>query len=268
MSKDFLSEIHTAFHDLLNTVVQLRGENGCPWDKKQTPESFHHHILEEYHEFVEALGTNNSVEIVDEMGDLFFLVLLLGYMLDQNEVARFANVMQHAREKMVRRHPHVFGDAVAETPDDVVRNWREIKESEENIKKRDSLLDGIPRSLPALSRAQKLARRASRVGFDWTGPGEVFPKIDEELSELKMAVSKNDKKNIQEELGDVLFVITNAARLLEIDAEAALNSASDKFERRFRYIEAGLRNQDKRIEHSSLAEMDKLWDEAKQQEKD
>lgn len=268
MTKDSFSEIHIAFQDLLSTVVQLRGEHGCPWDKQQTPESFHHHILEEYHEFVEALATENSLDILDEMGDLFFLILLLGYMLDQNEVAPLANVMQHARQKMVRRHPHVFSDGVAETPDDVVRNWREIKETEDNIKKRESLLDGIPRSLPALSRAQKLARRAARVGFDWTEAGEVFPKIDEELLELKEAVSKSDEKNIQEELGDVLFVITNAARLLEVDAEAALNSASDKFERRFRYIESGLRKKDKRIEDSTLDEMDELWNEAKEQETD
>jgi MazG family protein len=168
---------------------------------------------------------------------------------------------------MMRRHPHVFGDAPAETPEDVVNNWRAIKASEENIRARKSLLDGIPRSLPALSRAQKLAGRAARVGFDWTRAQEVFGKIDEELDELKEAASSGSADEIREELGDLLFVIVNCARHLNVNGEAALNETSDKFERRFRHIEQQMRLRGKALENASLGEMDELWDEAKAMEK-
>jgi MazG family protein len=169
--------------------------------------------------------------------------------------------------KMERRHPHVFGDVEAKTAEDVVDNWNKIKAGEKLIRNRESILDGIPRSLPALNRAQKLARRAAKVGFDWTRPEEVFPKVEEELAELREAVASGSPQDKREELGDLLFVIVNAGRHLGINSEVALNETSDKFERRFRHIEKRLKEQGRSPEESTLEEMDNLWDEAKWLEK-
>jgi MazG family protein len=256
-----------AFARLIELIERLRSENGCPWDRKQTPLSFHQYILEEYHELVQALNDNDADAIADEMGDLLFLVVFVAYMLQQEQVAPLTQVIDGAVQKMIRRHPHVFGDAVAKDPEQVVDNWARIKAAEANIRRRNSLLDGIPRSLPALKRAQKLARRAARVGFDWAGPGEVFAKVDEELAELRDSVSSGSREAIREEIGDLFFVVANAARHLEIDSESALNETSDKFERRFRHIERTLAAQGRTPHDVSLADMDRLWDDAKALEK-
>ncbi len=252
---------------LMALIGTLRSEDGCPWDRKQTPRSFHPYILEEYHELVQAINDGAAGEIIDELGDLLFLVVFLAYMFEQEGLATLKEIVEGVVAKMIRRHPHVFGDARVKGAEEVIENWGKIKASEENIKGRDSLLDGIPRSLPALSRAQKLAGRAARVGFDWTGPQEVFTKVDEELSELKHAVGTGATENIQEELGDLLFVVVNAARHLDVNSEAALNETSDKFERRFRHIETRLRSRGKSLDQADLQEMDELWDEAKSTEK-
>ncbi len=267
MNSESPSDTAQAFQRLLDLIIILRSENGCPWDKKQTPATFHPYILEEYHEMVQAINIGSHSDISDEMGDLLFLVVFVAYMFQQEGVTSVKEVIEGAVSKMTRRHPHVFGDVEANTPGEVIDNWAKIKASEENIRVRESLLDGIPRSLPALNRAQKLARRAARVGFDWTRPEEVFAKVDEELLELKEAVASRNAEHIKEELGDLLFVVTNAARLLEINSEAALTDTSDKFERRFRHIEARLREQGRSLEEASLEEMDALWDEAKSKEK-
>jgi MazG family protein len=256
-----------AFARLLELIKTLRSENGCPWDRKQTVRSFHPFILEEYHELVHALNEDSPGEIADEMGDLLFLVIFVAYMLEQQGLASLAEIMDRAVEKMTRRHPHVFGDAIARNPQEVIDTWTRVKSAEETIRKRESLLDGIPRSLPALSRAQKLARRAGRVGFDWTKAEEVFLKIDEELAELREAAASDSREAIREEIGDLLFVVTNAARHLDVNSETALTETSDKFERRFRFIESRLRSLGKTMEESSLGEMDELWEEAKAQEK-
>lgn len=256
-----------AFAELMQLIRDLRSENGCPWDKKQTPQTFHPYILEEYHEMVHALNNGASAEIADEMGDLLFLVVFVAYMFEQEGLATISEIIRGVVEKMTRRHPHVFGEVEVNTPQEVIDQWSRIKASEENIQQRESMLDGVPRSLPALSRAQKLARRAAKTGFDWTKADEVFPKIDEELAELREAVATGTPAEKREELGDLLFVITNAARHLEINSEAALNETSDKFERRFRYIETQLRARGRSMEEATLEEMDALWDEAKALEK-
>ncbi|MCA1960352.1 MAG: nucleoside triphosphate pyrophosphohydrolase [Desulfomonile sp.] len=257
-----------AFVRLVELIETLRSDSGCPWDRKQTPMSFHHYILEEYHELVQAMSENDAEAIADEMGDLLFLVVFVAYMLQQQGGATLEAVIDGVVEKMTRRHPHVFGDAVAKDPEQVMDNWAKIKAAEENIRRRDSLLEGIPRSLPAIKRAQKLARRAARVGFDWSGPEDVLAKIDEELRELKASVSSGSRTHIREEIGDLFFVVANVARHLEIDGETALNETSDKFERRFRYIERALADAGKSFQGTDPAEMDRLWDEAKAQEKD
>lgn len=266
-NSDTSQETTKAFEALMRLIRDLRAENGCPWDKKQTPRTFHPYILEEYHELVHALNEGSSAEISDEMGDLLFLVLFVAYMFEQQGLATLPEIIHGVVAKMTRRHPHVFGEVEVKDAQDVIDNWSRIKSSEENIQQRESMLDGIPRSLPALNRAQKLARRAAKTGFDWTKADEVFPKIDEELAELREAVASGSRADIRGELGDLLFVITNAARHLEVNSEAALNEASDKFERRFRYIETQLRSKGRPLEQATLEEMDALWDEAKALEK-
>lgn len=256
-----------AFARLMELIERLRSENGCPWDRKQTPRSFHPYILEEYHELVHAINENDAEAIADEMGDLLFLVVFVAYMLQQEGVASLAQVIDGVVQKMIRRHPHVFGHAVAQDPEQVVDNWAKIKASEENIRRRDSLLDGIPRSLPALKRAQKLARRAARVGFDWAGREQVLEKLDEEVRELKASLSSGSREAIRDEIGDLFFSVANVARHLEIDGESALGGTSDKFERRFRSIERALARQGRSLHDADLAEMDRLWDEAKASEK-
>jgi MazG family protein len=193
-------ETSTAFGRLLDLIRTLRSENGCPWDKKQTPQSMHSYILEEYHEMVQAINDGDPVSMTDEMGDLLFLVVFVAYMFEQQGITTIQEIIEAVHAKMIRRHPHVFGDAQAKDADEVIANWSAMKASEAMIKKRASLLDGIPRSLPALSRAQKLANRAAKVGFDWTRPQEVFVKVDEELNELKDAVESASSSQIREEL--------------------------------------------------------------------
>jgi MazG family protein len=255
------------FGRLLDLIRTLRSENGCPWDRKQTPRGFHPYILEEYHEMVQAINQGVTGDIIDELGDLLFLVVFLAHMFEQEGLATLTEIMEGVIAKMIRRHPHVFGDAQVESAEDVIDNWVKIKSTEANIQARGSLLDGIPRSLPALSRAQKLAKRAATVGFDWTQTQEVFSKLDEELSELKQAVSTGTAEHIHEEVGDLLFVVVNLARHLRVNSEASLNETSDKFERRFRYIERSLLTRGKSIEDADLQEMDELWEEAKSIEK-
>lgn len=256
------------FGPLMRLIRTLRSENGCPWDRKQTPKTMHPYILEEYHEMVEAINRGSSDDIADETGDLLFLVVFVAYMFEQEGVTSLRQILDRVIAKMTRRHPHVFGEATVRDAEDVITAWSTIKASEETIRNRESILDGVPRSLPALSRAQKLANRASKVGFDWTRAEEVLPKVDEELAEFKQAVAAGSPDEIREELGDLLFVLVNASRHLGINSEAALTETSDKFERRFRHIERRLQEQGIPIREAGLEQMDALWDEAKAREKE
>ncbi len=261
------NEIKTenSFCRMLELIKALRSENGCPWDKKQTLETFHPYILEEYHELVHAIFQNDFDAIVDETGDLIFLVTFVAYMLEQARISNVDNVIEGVIKKMTLRHPHVFGDVKVNNSQDVVDNWVKIKASEKRIKERKSLLDGIPRSAPALSRAQKLSSRAAKVGFDWSGPHEVMAKVYEELDELKQTMEIGDNNRIKAEFGDVLFSIVNLGRHLSVNCESSLTSSSDKFENRFHFIEDKLKSRNKSIHESTLEEMDKLWDQAKEE---
>ena len=255
------------FGALLELIQTLRSENGCPWDRKQTSRIFHHYILEEYHELVQSMNEGDSEGMIDEMGDLIFLVVFVAYMLEQEGHASVREILGRVIEKMKRRHPHVFGEISFETPEQVVDNWSKIKASEETVRKRQSILDGIPRTLPALTRAHRLAQRAATVGFDWPDAQAVFPKIEEELAELRGAVVTGPPGAVREELGDLLFVTANAARHLGVNSEDALNETSDKFQRRFQHIEQTLRSRGKPLEEVGLEEMDLLWEEAKLMER-
>ena len=252
-----------SFLRMLDLIRQLRSENGCPWDRKQTLHSFHPYILEEYHELVQAILENDTEAMVDEAGDLIFLVAFICYMLEQGGSTSVSKVLEGNISKMTLRHPHVFGDVEVRNAQDVIDNWAIIKASEERIKDRQSVLDGIPLSAPALTRAQKMSSRAAKVGFDWPDTDGIFEKVLEELSELKVSLATADHESIKSELGDVLFSVVNLGRRLSVNCESALNSASHRFEKRFHYIEAKLKEAGSSVNEASLEEMDSLWNEAK-----
>lgn len=254
---------NTSFLKMLDLIKQLRSENGCPWDKKQTIESFHPYILEEYHELIHAIQQHDTEGMLDEAGDLIFLITFIAYMFEQAGICSVKQVIDGVVSKMTLRHPHVFGDLKVKNSQEVIDNWAKIKSSEKLIKNRSSVLDGIPRSAPALTRAQKMTSRASKVGFDWSNVEGVIGTVYEELLELKQTINMGDIEAIRAEFGDVLFSIVNLGRHLSINCESALASASDRFENRFHYIENQLKAKGRSINDASLEEMDLLWDEAK-----
>ncbi|MGA8830123.1 MAG: nucleoside triphosphate pyrophosphohydrolase [Desulfomonilaceae bacterium] len=260
------NDLGSTFVKLTELIKTLRSENGCPWDRKQTLKSFHPYVLEEYHELVQAINELDSNEMVEEAGDLIFLIIFLSCMIEEAGYGTLSEMLAGVHEKMTRRHPHVFGDISVSSDKEVIENWSKIKSLEEKIRLRNSVLDGVPKSLPALSRANKLSSRAARVGFDWPNIKDLAFKIEEELNEFKQAIDSNDLDSVREELGDVFFVLVNLGRHLGIDPEAALNETSDKFERRFRHIESRLESENKSWLETEIAEMDRYWDEAKMME--
>lgn len=263
------NDIDGIFTQLTQLIKTLRSESGCPWDRKQTLRSFHPYVLEEYHELVQAIDGVDPDEMVEEAGDLIFLVIFLGLMIEECGYGTLPEMLYGVIEKMTRRHPHVFGNVSVANDKEVIENWSKIKASEEKTKSRKSTLDGIPRSLPALSRAYQLSSRAAKVGFDWSGMKELLPKIDEEIGEFKKALEYNNPDKVRQEFGDLLFTLVNVARRLGIDPEAGLNETSDKFEKRFKYIETRLESQGKTWPQTSMTELDGYWDEAKvMEEKD
>ncbi|KWS31428.1 nucleoside triphosphate pyrophosphohydrolase [Pseudomonas syringae] len=271
--------MHTV-QDLLNLMARLRDPQfGCPWDLKQTYASIVPHTLEEAYEVADAIEQGDLDHLKGELGDLLFQVVFYAQLAKEEGRFEFDDVIDGITRKLLRRHPHVFptGElyAPAETPrltdEQVNLRWDEIK-SEERAEKAGvpeqlSLLDDVPRALPALSRAAKLQKRAAQVGFDWPAALPVVDKVREELDEILEAMVDNDAEGIAEEVGDLLFSVVNLARHLKVDPETALRSANSKFDRRFRFIEQALRHLQRPIEACSLEEMDALWGEAKRQEK-
>jgi tetrapyrrole methylase family protein / MazG family protein len=254
---------------LVGLVERLRGENGCPWDKEQTRESLKPMLIEEAYEVLDALDGSDPLELKDELGDLLFQVVFHSQIAQELGEFNLADVIDRSYQKMVRRHPHIFGDADLKTSEDVLKNWEDIKAAEKGIQSSStpeserSLLDGIPTKLPALHTAYQMTAKASRVGFDWSRLEEILNKLKEESAELLDAKSGNDASKMAEEVGDLLFVAVNIARFLEIDPETALRRSNEKFSRRFRYIESAIKRQGKELRNTSLSEMDALWEEAK-----
>ncbi len=238
-------------------VEALRGENGCPWDKRQTPKTIKNYLLEEAYELVER-GSHQAIK--EELGDLLFLIVFLAYLYE--EVGKFdlKNVIDTVEEKMIRRHPHVFGGVKVRDEREIRVRWQKIK-SEEKLQ--SSILDGIPKALPALMLAYKVGSRAATVGFDWQRAEDVILKVEEEIEEFKRALKQGNRDRIEEELGDILFSCVNLARLLNIQPEEALRKTVYKFKDRFQFIEKRLREQGKDLEETSLKEMDALWERAK-----
>ncbi|WP_024691784.1 nucleoside triphosphate pyrophosphohydrolase [Pseudomonas syringae] len=266
--------------DLLNLMARLRDPQfGCPWDLKQTYASIVPHTLEEAYEVADAIEQGELDHLKGELGDLLFQVVFYAQLAKEEGRFEFDDVIDGITRKLLRRHPHVFptGElyAPAETPrltdEQVNLRWDEIKAEERaekaGVPEQLSLLDDVPRALPALSRAAKLQKRAAQVGFDWPAALPVVDKVREELDEILEAMVDNDAEGIAEEVGDLLFSVVNLARHLKVDPETALRSANSKFDRRFRFIEQALRHLQRPIEACSLEEMDALWGEAKRQEK-
>ena len=257
----------SAFCELVRLIARLRGEDGCPWDRKQTPESMRVYILEEVHELLEAIDSRVPAAICEELGDVMFQVLFLTHIFEERGYFDIGDVARRSTEKMVRRHPHVFGDLKVTGAEDVRMRWHEFKKGEPNHDKTKSLVDTVPRNLPGLLRAYRLTERVARVGFDWPNLDGVIAKAKEEWAELQQAIDAKDQNRIASEIGDLLFAIVNLSRFVRVHPDSALRDAIRRFENRFRYIEETLSKKGHRMEKASLEQMDALWEEAKQLEK-
>lgn len=242
---------------LISIVRRLRRE--CPWDRRQTHRSIRNHLIEEAYETVDALDRNDLDGLRHELGDLLLHVVMHATMAEEASEFTLRDVVQEISAKLIRRHPHVFGNRKVRSVEEVKQNWERLKMEEG----RTSVLDGIPRQLPALQRAIRVQQRASKVGFDWKSREQVWNKIREELEEFRHTLRTGNARRRQEEFGDVLFALVNYARFVGVHPEEALRKTTDTFTTRFRYIERKLREQGKDIHEVSLKEMDTLWDEAK-----
>jgi len=254
---------------LISVMQKLRDpENGCPWDKEQTWKSLIEHTLEEAYEVADAIenssGENAADSVKEELGDLLFQVVFYAQIADEQNQFDLHQVIHTLCDKLEARHPHVFSNANY-TRADLDQAWHETKKKERNAKKQISVLDDIPLSFPALTRAQKIQNRASKEGFDWRSIEPVFDKLEEEISELKQAMIENDQSHIQDEMGDVLFTVVNLARHLKLDSETSLRLSSLKFEKRYRKVEDIVKQQDRLISDNTTEELLAIWDSIKHQ---
>ncbi|MBP7280566.1 MAG: nucleoside triphosphate pyrophosphohydrolase [Leptospiraceae bacterium] len=247
-------------------MATLRSENGCNWDKKQTYDSLKEYIIEEAYEVVDAVESKNFEHMKEELGDLLFNIVFYAQIASEDKKFNINDVAKDISEKLIRRHPHVFNVPANLTPDEVLANWNKIKQQEKiNNPKPESVLDGIPKSLPSILRAEKLQKLAAKVGFDWANIEDVKKKLHEEIDELykEIQTEKQDMNKIEDELGDVLFSVINLSRFLKVSPEVALNRANLKFTSRFQFIEKEAKLENKNLENMTLEEMDELWDKAK-----
>jgi MazG family protein len=246
-------------------MARLRGPEGCPWDREQTFDSIKPHTLEETYEVLDAIDRRDWHAIAEELGDFLLQAVFYAQMASEQQLFTIEDALDAINQKLVRRHPHVFGDQSASTAGDVLRIWGEVKAAErkEAGNGNDSLLAGVPRSLPALVEAQQVTSRAARVGFDWENAEQVLDKLREELVEFEEARRAAAPAELEDELGDLLFVLVNLARFVKVDPEQALRRTNAKFRRRFAYIERKLAERGKTPADSDIAEMEALWQEAK-----
>lgn len=252
---------------LAGLMERLRGPQGCPWDREQTMETLTPFIIEEAYEVVSAIDSGDMEHIKEELGDLLFQVIFVSQLASEKGRFSLADVIDGSHEKMVSRHPHVFGDSTAETPEAVLRQWAEIKKAEKKGKKEEGWLSGVPEVLPALLRAHKISQKASKAGFDWKGVEEVLAKLDEEVAEFKEAVASRKAADMEEELGDMLFTMVNIGRFLQVNPEDALRKTIAKFVTRFHMVERAVIQKGDDLSTTSIDEMERLWQEAKASEK-
>lgn len=265
-----------SFDELISVMARLRAPGGCPWDAEQTYQSLSQYLLEEAYETFDAIHavgeTGDTTHLVEELGDLLLQVVFHSTIGAERGDFTVDDVAAGVAKKLVLRHPHVFSDAKLERAQDVLDNWDKLKADERKAsgkpeKPKESLLDDVPVHFPALLEALKVTKAAAKVGFDWDNRRHIFEKLDEEVGELRAAIDGNDKAEIDEEVGDLLFVIVNLARHLDVEPETALKKANRKFRRRFKFIEDGLKERKRTIEEADLDEMDELWNAAKAQDR-
>ena len=246
-----------AFKALYDIVTRLRGPGGCPWDREQTPASLRGDLIEETYECIEAINEQDPAHIQEELGDLFLLATMLSYMHEEKAVFSVADALQTVSEKLVRRHPHVFGETKVKDSAEVMDNWRKIKVEQEGRKPKDSALDEVSSGLPPLDRAWKLQKKAAKAGFDWPNVEGVIAKVREELDEVIAA------DDVEEELGDLLFSVVNLCRYLKVEPSVALHRTNGKFIHRFKHMEKKMRETGQEMKQENLDIMDQYWNEAK-----
>jgi len=246
-----------AFGELLDIMDEIREK--CPWDKKQTYESLRHLTIEETYELGDAILENDLPEIKKELGDLMLHIVFYAKIASESKAFDIADVMQSINEKLVHRHPHVFGDVQVENEEEVAKNWEKLKLKEG----RESILEGVPKSLPAMVKASRIQDKAASAGFDWDNSEQVFDKVKEEIFELYNEVKENDLSKIEAEFGDVLFSMINYARFIHVDPESALERTNKKFINRFQFLEKEVKKQGKQISNMTLNEMDVYWNKSK-----
>ncbi len=264
------AEAGELFARFVELIARLRAPGGCPWDREQTHESVKPMTIEEAYEVAHAIDEKDDAELAGELGDLLLQVVFHANIAEERGAFRLKQIIERVSEKMVRRHPHVFGDDSASTSGEVLRSWEAIKAQERAAKGKDdeSMLDSVHKGLPAVMEAFQMTTKVSRVGFDWKEADGALVKLDEEVLELREAIAaKTDPAKVAEEVGDLLFAAVNVARLTGVDPESALKASNRKFRRRFRHIEDRLRAEGRQPADSTLEEMDRLWDEAKARER-
>lgn len=255
--------LYKQFHNLRGIIAELRGPNGCPWDKEQTHHSLKKYLIEESYELIEAIMEEDIDHIIEELGDVLLQVMLHAQIGEDDGYFSIEDVMESISSKMIRRHPHVFGDTKAETAEDVVKNWQEIKKDEKGEKNRASLLDPIGKHLPNTIRAYDIQKEAAKVGFDWDQVEDAWAKVKEEIGEFQIEVKAGNDEKLIQEFGDILFAIINVARFYKINPEEALFATNQKFIRRFSFVEESVKKSGKNFEDFHLTELDDFWNEAK-----
>jgi len=257
------------FKDLIGIMEKLRSDEGCPWDKEQTHESLKSCLIEEVYEIVDAVDSRDTEQLKEELADLFFLIIFYCKIADDSKNFDVNNVLEVCLDKMTRRHPHVFGDKTVDDASEALSQWNEIKRQEADAKqggkanKSKSIVDNIPKHMPALQKAQKLQKKVARVGFDWEVIEDVIAKVHEELEEVKDAINNKEREQIAEEIGDLLFAVVNLSRFLKLDSEDLLRKSISKFIGRFKKVEMHIADAGKKIEECSLKELDDIWNKIK-----
>ncbi len=259
-------KIDGLFSRLVDIMSALRGEQGCPWDREQDRNTLKPFLIEESYEVMEAIDEGAPEKIKEELGDLLFQILFHARISQEEGAFDITDVLNAISEKMIRRHPHVFGGTEVKDSQEVLVKWEQLKAQENND--RESAVDGVPKALPALIRAQRVQEKASRVGFDWPDLPPVLEKFKEEAQEFSEALSRGDKQAAEDEMGDLLFTLVNVSRFLNIGAEGALNTTTKRFIERFKWVEKEARSLGRSLNEMTLEEMDRLWDEAKKKLQD
>ena len=254
------------FDKLTELAKILRSENGCPWDREQNHRSVLNDLLEECYEFFDAVDKNDAHEMKEELGDLLWQVVFHSQIANEEKRFNIDEVVDEISEKLVRRHPHVFGNSKDKEQKEILKTWEKIKQDEKGKESRKSVLDGIPKTLPSLYLAEKIQKKTARYGFDWDNILEPLKKIEEEIREFREAVEKGDSDEKTLEFGDILFSLVNAARHSNVSAEDALRASIAKFSRRFNYIENSFDNDGDKLRNAGIKKLDELWEEAKERE--